>query len=91
MAEYARLLFATVYPAALERAGGERCDSCFQLMRYYFDNPDALPSPPPQAGGVGGDRTELVRAVADHVAGMTDRYAQRLHLELFMPKCWGDL
>ncbi len=91
MAELREFLFATVYPRALERAGGERVRQLLtQLMRYYLDHPEALPSPP-RAGGPEGDRIELVRAVADYVAGMTDRYAQRLHLELFMPKCWGDL
>ena len=35
------------------------------------------------------DRAELVRAVTDHVAGMTDRYAQRMYLELFMPEALG--
>ena len=62
-----------------------------ELLEYFLEHPEALPSPPPQAGGAGDYRSELVRAVTDHVAGMTDRYAQRLYLELFMPRCWGDL
>ncbi len=36
------------------------------------------------------DRSALVRAVVDHVAGMTDRYAQRTYLELFVPKFWAN-
>ncbi len=43
------------------------------------------------AAGAGARSPELVRAVTDYVAGMTDRYAQRLYLELFMPRCWGNL
>jgi dGTPase len=92
MAELRDFLFATVYPRALEEAGGERIRQLLtQLMEHYLEHPEALPSPPPKAGGAKGDRTELVRAVTDHVAGMTDRYAERLYLELFMPKCWGNL
>ena len=37
------------------------------------------------------NRFELIRAVTDHVAGMTDRYAQRVYLDLYVPKCWGHL
>jgi dGTPase len=92
MAELREYLFTTVYPLALEQAGGERVRQLItQLMEYFLEHPEALPSPPPGAGGAEGDHTELVRAVADHVAGMTDRYAQRLYLELFMPRCWGNL
>jgi dGTPase len=92
MAELRDFLFATVYPRALEEAGGERIRQLLtQLMEHFLEHPEALPTPPPQAGGAEGDRIELVRAVTDHVAGMTDRYAERLYLELFMPRCWGNL
>jgi dGTPase len=90
--ELRTFLFQTVYPRALEQAGGERIRQLLtQLMEYFLEQPDALPSPPPQAGGAAGDQMEVVRAVTDHVAGMTDRYAQRLYVELFMPRCWGNL
>ena len=83
-------LFATVYPRALTQAGGERIRQLLtQLMRHYLDNPDDLPAPPGAEGPRG--RQELLRAVTDQVAGMTDRYAQRLYLELFMPKAWENL
>jgi dGTPase len=92
MAELRDFLFAEVYRRAQEQAGAERIRQLLtQLMEYFLEHPEALPSPPPQAGSAEADRIELVRAVTDHVAGMTDRYAQRLYLELFMPRCWGDL
>jgi dGTPase len=85
-------LFETVYPLALEQAGGERIRQLLtQLMEHYLSHPEALPAPPPRTGDASVDRLALLRAVTDHVAGMTDRYAQRLYLELFMPKCWGNL
>lgn len=81
-------LFGTVYARSLERAGERRVEAMItQLMEYYLENPDALPSPPPHGGGA--SRLELLRAAADHVAGMTDRYAQRVYMELFVPKCWA--
>ncbi len=92
MAELRDFLFAEVYRRSQEQAGAERIRQLLtQLMEYFLEHPEALPSPPPRAGGAEADRIELVRAVTDHVAGMTDRYAQRLYLELFMPRCWGDL
>jgi dGTPase len=85
-------LFETVYPRALERAGGEKIRSLLtQLMEHYLDHPEDLPAAPAATGDVSADRMELLRAVTDHVAGMTDRYAQRMYLELFMPKFWGNL
>jgi dGTPase len=92
MAELRTFLFETVYPRALEEAGGEKIRKLVtQLMEYFLEHPEALPSPPPKVGGKEDGQAALVRAVADHVAGMTDRYAQRLYLELFVPRCWGDL
>lgn len=85
-------LFSTVYPQALEQAGGERIRQLItQLMEYFLEHPEALPrawwpgedSPPTGAA--------LVRSVADYIAGMTDRYAQRVYLDLFVPKCWANL
>ncbi len=61
-----------------------------QLMEHFLEHPEDLPAAPPRSGGR-ADRLELLRAVTDHVAGMTDRYAQRIYLELFMPMCWGNL
>ncbi len=85
-------LFETVYPRALEQAGGERIRQLItQLMEHFLDNPTDLPAAPAITGDASADRSELLRAVTDHVAGMTDRYAQRVYLELFMPKCWDNL
>ena len=92
MADLRTFLFEMVYPRALEEAGGEKINRLItQLMEYFLEHPEALPSPPTLVGGLDEGQAALVRAVADHVAGMTDRYAQRLYLELFMPRCWGDL
>jgi dGTPase len=94
LAELRSYLFETVYPRALSQAGGERIRQLLtQLMEHYLSHPEDLPALPalPEPFGAGTDRHDLVLAVTDHVAGMTDRYAQRLFSELFMPKCWDNL
>ncbi|OFW60648.1 MAG: deoxyguanosinetriphosphate triphosphohydrolase [Actinobacteria bacterium RBG_16_64_13] len=85
-------LFETVYPRALDQAGGEKIRRLLtQLMEHYLSHPEDLPPGLPLSGDAPADRRELLRAVTDHVAGMTDRYAQRVYLELFLPTCWGNL
>jgi dGTPase len=92
MEELRSFLFATVYPRALEQAGGEKVRQLItRLMEHFLENPQDLPAAPVMTGEAAVDRLELLRAVTDHVAGMTDRYAQRVYLDLFMPKCWGNL
>jgi dGTPase len=92
MDELRTFLFRTVYARSLEEAGEQRVEQLVtQLMEYYLSHPEGLPSPPAVTGGGEADRLELIRAVTDHVAGMTDRYAQRTYLDLFVPRCWGDL
>lgn len=50
------------------------------FMRHYEDVPAEY------RAIADGDR---LRAVTDHVAGMTDRYAQNLFKELFVPHSWN--
>ena len=81
-------LFQTVYARSLEQAGERRVRTMItQLMDYFVNNPGALPSPPPVDGN--GEREGQLRAATDHVAGMTDRYAQQVYMDLFVPKCWA--
>jgi dGTPase len=92
MEDLRAFLFETVYPRALEQAGGERIKQLItQLMEHFLDHPEDLPAAPRTTGDASVDHLELLRAVTDYVAGMTDRYAQRVYLDLFMPKCWGNL
>ena len=81
-----------MYPRALEQAGGEKVRQLItQLMEHFLDHPEDLPvASGPLPATTRPTASELLRAVTDHVAGMTDRYAQRMYLELFMPKCWAN-
>jgi dGTPase len=69
------------------RAGtGAQHDRAVKLIRdlfgYFLDHPDELPD---EYGRAPGD---LPTRVADHIAGMTDRYAVRTYEQLFLPQGW---
>ena len=55
-----------------------------QLFEYYRSNVDELPA---FLRGV-ADKEGVDRAVCDHIANMTDRYAVRKYMELFIPQNW---
>jgi len=52
------------------------------LFEHHLEHPDTLP---PEAMRAPGD---LPTRIADHIAGMTDRYALRAYEELFLPRGW---
>jgi dGTPase len=81
-------LFQTVYTRSLEEAGERPVQEMIgRLMEYFVAHPEALPAPLSCGGECG--RKALVRAATDHIAGMTDRYAYHIYMELFVPKCWA--
>jgi dGTPase len=52
------------------------------LFAYYLEHPEELPPEYHRAPG------DLPTHVADHIAGMTDRYALRTYERLFLPRGW---
>ena len=70
-------MFDEVYLAspAVDEAGRARY-VVQALVRAYLDDPSLLPE--------GGD-DDVVTRVTDHVSGMTDRYAVRVHRDMFVP------
>jgi dGTPase len=52
------------------------------LFRYYLEHPEAMPADVVATPG------DLPTHVADHVAGMTDRFALRTYEQLFLPQGW---
>ena len=70
-------MFDEVYLAspAVDEAGRARY-VVQALVRAYLDDPSLLPP--------GGD-DDVVTRVTDHVSGMTDRYAVRVHRDMFVP------
>jgi dGTPase len=69
------------------RAGADsEHDKAVKLIRdlfgYFIEHPDELPDEYHRAPG------DLPTRVADHIAGMTDRYALRTYERLFLPQGW---
>jgi len=52
------------------------------LFAYYLEHPEQLPAEYHRSPG------DLPTHVADHIAGMTDRYALRTYERLFLPQGW---
>ena len=92
MEELRSFLFQYVYPRSVELSGGVAInDLLTRLFKYYLDHPDSLPGGGGAGtAGEGGEAHEhLVRTVADHIASMTDRFAQRAYFEVFVPRSWS--
>ncbi|HVL80296.1 MAG TPA: deoxyguanosinetriphosphate triphosphohydrolase [Actinomycetota bacterium] len=76
-------LFERVYLGPVARGEEGKASAILEsLFAWYTDHPDELP-----AARRPGD--DLVQRVADHVSGMTDRYAIRTFERLFVP--WSQL
>ena len=72
-----KYMFDEVYLASPAADEAERARYVVQgLVRAYIADPDLMPP--------GGDPDPVTR-VTDFVSGMTDRYALRVHRELFVP------
>lgn len=92
-------LFRTVYARSVQESGGDTIrDLLARLFRHFMDHPEQLPPglllAGAQAGGEAPDPAclepaERVRAVTDHIAGMTDRYAEQVYSDVFLPRSWG--
>ncbi|MGR8918657.1 MAG: deoxyguanosinetriphosphate triphosphohydrolase [Gammaproteobacteria bacterium] len=57
-----------------------------ELFEHFRANPATLPAPPAPAAG----DAELARAVADYIAGMTDRFAISAHQRLVGTQLWPE-
>ena len=76
-------MFAEVYVRESARSEHEKAVKLIRdLFRHYLDHPEELPPEYHQASG------DLPTRVADHISGMTDRYALRTYERLFLPRGW---
>jgi dGTPase len=76
-------LFEHVYLRTEARAEQEKAAALLQeLFTYYLEHPRELPAEYHRAPG------DLPTRVADHIAGMTDRYALSTYERLFLPQGW---
>jgi dGTPase len=78
MAELRRFMFAEVYLGPAARREGEKVDRLVHvLFDAYVREPDRLPAPVVDA--------DLPQRVTDYIAGMTDRFATRVFVQLTVP------
>ncbi len=56
------------------------------LFEHFLAAPERIPHPHPSLDLA--DREQAGRAVCDHLAGMTDRYAKQAYSDAFLPKDW---
>jgi dGTPase len=76
-------LFERVYLRDEARAEQDKAIGLVRsLFAYYLDHPDEVPEEYHRAPG------DQPTRVADHIAGMTDRYALRTYERLFLPQGW---
>ena len=79
MLELRSFLFATVYGKGPLQIEADRAAFVVrELFAYFCEHPDELPDAP--------DDHDLATRVTDHIAGMTDRFARRLFVELRVPR-----
>jgi dGTPase len=76
-------MFQQVYLRAGTREEHEKAVKLIRdLFAYFLEHPQELPAEYDRAPG------DLPTHVADHIAGMTDRYALRTYERLFLPQGW---
>ncbi len=94
MDELRSFLFRTVYARSAEESGNERILALLDgLFHHYLAHPELLPlsccdDVGPGTTADGGYDEVLVRSVTDHIAGMTDRYVQKVYFDTFVPRAW---
>lgn len=85
MTELRDWLFEHVYRSDHVHADFEKASYILsELFEHFLAHPDALED----RAGKRGRNEEPAIAVADFIAGMTDRYALAIYQELFMPRPW---
>ncbi|MDP1808195.1 MAG: deoxyguanosinetriphosphate triphosphohydrolase [Actinomycetota bacterium] len=84
MNELRDFLFARVYTDSDAKTEDAKAELIVRsLFDYYFDHPDEMP-----AEFRPGPGDDVAIHVVDYVAGMTDRFAIKTYLSLFVPKAW---
>ena len=85
MMELRGFLFDTVYTAPLVMAEVVRARHLLgELFDHYVEHPEEVPQEYHLIS-----QGDVLRAVTDYIAGMTDRYAKNLYQDLFVPRAMG--
>ena len=83
-----KFMFENVYLAGPAKTEDRKAQGVlWELLGYFEQHPDLLPPEHQRIGNADGNK----RAVADYVAGMTDRYALDTYASIFIPSGWSHL
>ena len=83
-----QFMFKNVYLAGPAKTEDEKAQGVlWALLQYFEKHPDRMPAEHQRIA----ERDGTKRAVADYIAGMTDRYALDTYTSLFIPSAWGAL
>jgi len=86
--ELRRYLFENVYVNQLHQKERSKIQGMLKLLyEHYMFNLHELPDDT-RVAAQAGQGNEKGRAVADYIAGMTDRFAMKRFEEIFMPVAW---
>ena len=81
-------MFENVYLAGPAKTEDRKAQGVlWELLGYFEGHPDLLPPEHQRIAKQDGTK----RAVADYVAGMTDRYALDTYISIFIPSGWSHL
>ena len=83
-----KYMFKNVYLAGPAKTEDQKAQSLlWELLQYFEKYPERMPAEHQRIAETDG----VKRAVADYIAGMTDRYALDTYTSLFIPSSWGAL
>jgi dGTPase len=83
-----KFMFENVYLAGPAKTEDLKAQGLlWELLQYFEQHPERMP---PEHQRI-AERDGTKRAVADYIAGMTDRYALDTFTSLFIPSAWGTL
>ena len=83
-----QFMFKNVYLAGPAKTEDLKAQGLlWELLQYFEKHPDRMPVEHQRIA----ERDGTKRAVADYIAGMTDRYALDTYTSLFIPSAWGTL
>ena len=83
-----QFMFKNVYLAGPAKTEDEKAQRLlWELLQFFEKRPERMPAEHQRIA----ERDGTKRAVADYIAGMTDRYALDTYTSLFIPSAWGTL
>ncbi len=83
-----QFMFKNVYLAGPAKTEDEKAQRLlWELLQFFEKHPERMPAEHQRIA----ERDGTKRAVADYIAGMTDRYALDTYTSLFIPSAWGTL